>query len=120
MEEVSVVVKIMTSMRLRHLTNLTDHEGYRFDHIQLILPTTWLTGWLQQLSTWWAIIADLSHYSRQPARSPKITHHTINCSWGIASNYDHELVHRRRSRRSWLSSSTLSYKSRSLSPLQWM
>jgi len=33
-----VVVKITTSARSRHLKNLTDHGGFRFDLIQLILP----------------------------------------------------------------------------------
>ena len=38
MDEASVVVKIMTFVRLRHLANLMDHGGFRFDFIQQILP----------------------------------------------------------------------------------
>ena len=38
MEGAFVVVKIMTSARSRYLVNLTDHEGFRFDLFQLILP----------------------------------------------------------------------------------
>ena len=33
-----VLVKIMTFVRSRHLANLTDYRGSRFDLIQLILP----------------------------------------------------------------------------------
>ena len=81
-------------------------------------PTTWLIEWLLQLSRWWAITANLSRYPRQPARSPNIMQHTTNCSWGITCNYYRGLIHRWRSQRPWLNSSTLSYKNRSFSPLQ--
>ena len=37
MDGAFVVVKIITSVKLRYLANLTVHEGFRFDLIQLIL-----------------------------------------------------------------------------------
>ena len=80
-EGASVVVRFMTSVRSRHLANLTDHESFRFYVIQLILSDIWLTGRLQQPDTWWAITANPNHYPSQPGRSPKITHHSTNCSW---------------------------------------
>jgi len=88
-----VVVKIMTSTRSRHLTNLTDHRGFRCDFIQLILSDHRLTWWLQQLRTWWTIIVDLSRYPRQSVRSLKITYQSTNCSWGVTGNYDRGMIH---------------------------
>ena len=38
MERASVMVKIITFVKSWHLPNLTDHGGFRFDLIQLILP----------------------------------------------------------------------------------
>ena len=100
--------------------NLTDHEGCRFHLIHLILPdhlanrTVTTTRHVVRDNCRSELLSSLTSNLCQPAWSPKITHHSTNCSWDVTCSCDRGLIYRRRSRRPRLSSSTLSYKSRYL------
>ena len=114
----TLVVKIMTPLRLGHMTSFAVHRITNSVSSNKSHPTTWLLEWLQSSAVWglwmwiWISIFASQHHPINHAPLKPITTGGVTCS------YDRGQIQRRKSRRSRLSSLSLRYKNWSLLLLQ--